>query len=664
MTSTTRLAGAIVLALFSSAALAKPEPKTIAEPKTPAELFAKHPEYADASLSPTGEYVAATIPFEDRRALSITRLSGGYDSKTIKFGPHEMVVNPAWVDGNRIVVEKAMDIGFLEQPISTGEWFASDADASNQLQLFGYVEDEGTKHERLKDQGQVAMVGTIDGSKGDAVFYYWPWTKSANRNITKLFRVDTRTGKRTELEAMNDSVDIYTDRSGAPRFLWAEDLAGNQYIRYRRNASDKDWAEVPALLAGTRMTFGYFEPDNDHFYASISDHGEPATLYRASMSAGTREKVAGNPDLEVNTMEDIEHRGRVFTPGRGAAPYAVSYIGGRPKVDFIDPASEWSKLHAGLMKSFPGELVDIVDVTDDKNKVLFFVHSDRHPGAYYLYDRAANKPTKLFEAMSWIDPAKMAPVAPMEFKNRNGDKIFGYYTAPLGKQGPHALVVVPHGGPFGISDEWGFDPDVQFLASQGYAVLQVNYRGSGQRGDAFRRAGWKGWGSAIQDDIADGVNALVAQNLVNKDKVCIYGASFGGYSALMNPIRNPGMYKCAIGYAGVYDLERHAKDKDQSPQLRAFFARTMGSDSTLFAEQSPAMHVDKLNVPVLLIHGKTDYTVRFNQFEAMEAALKRGGKTYETLVKPDEGHGFYSEVNQAEVYERMGAFLKKYNPVD
>jgi dipeptidyl aminopeptidase/acylaminoacyl peptidase len=655
MTSTTRLAGAIALALIASAALAKPEPKTIADPKTPAELFAKHPEYSDATLSPTGEYVAATIPFEDRRALSITHLSGGFESKTIKYGPHEMVISPSWVDDKRIVVEKAMDIGYLEQPISTGEWFAADADAGNQLQLFGYVEDDGTKHEKLKDEGPVEMVGTIDGSKGDAVFYYWPWTKSANRNITKLFRVDTRTGKRTELEAINDSVGIYADRAGAPRFLHADDLAGNQYIRYRPHATDQDWVAVPPALAGSRMNFWYFEPDNDHFYASISDHGEPATLYRASISAGTREKVAGNADLEVAVP---------FTPGHGSAPYAVSYVGGRPKVDFVDPTSEWSKLHAGLMKSFPGELVDIVDVTDDKNKVLFFAHSDRHPGAYYLYDRAANKPTKLFEAMPWIDPAKMSPVSPMEFKNRNGDKIFAYYTAPLGKQGPHALVVLPHGGPFEVTDAWDFDQDVQFLASQGYAVLQVNYRGSSQRGDAFERTGWKGWGTAIQDDIADGVNALVAQNLVNKDKVCIFGASFGGYSAMMNPIRNPGMYKCAIGYAGAYDLERLSKDKDQSPQLKAFFARTMGTDGALFAEQSPAMHVDKLNVPVLLIHGKTDYTARFNQFEAMEAALKRAGKTYETLVKPDEGHGFYSEVNQAEAYDRIGAFLKKYNPVD
>jgi dipeptidyl aminopeptidase/acylaminoacyl peptidase len=655
MTTNTRLAGAVLLALVSSAVLANDPPTTIADPKTPAELFAKHAEYSGAQLSPTGEYVAVTIPFEDRRALSIIKLSGNFENKVIKFGAKEMVVNPVWVDDKRLVVEKARDVGYLDRPISTGEWFATDADAENQVQLFGYVPDDVSKRNKLKDEGWVGMAGTIDGKKGEALFYYWPWTSSSSRTITKLYRVDTRSGKRTELEAIADSVAIITDRAGNPRFLQSTDMAGRQYLLYRRNASDKDWAQVPASLAGTRMGFAYFEPDNDHFYATISDGGEPGALYRASISSGTRERIAGNADLEV---------AQAFSPGHGAAPYAAAFHGGRPKLDFIDPKSEWSQLHAGLMKSFPGQLVDIVDVTDDKNQVLFFVHSDRHPGAYYLYDRAQKKPTKLFETMPWIDPAKMAPVAPMEFRNRNGEKLFAYYTAPLGKQGPHPLVVMPHGGPFGISDSWSYDSDVQYLASQGYAVLQVNFRGSGSRGDSFEESGWKGWGTKIQDDIADGVKALIEQNLVNKDKICIYGVSFGGYSALMNPIRNPGMYKCAIGYAGVYDLAKMVDNADASKQIRAFWARSLGTDEQTYQLQSPVHHLAKLDVPVLLIHGKTDYTARFNQYVTLEAALKRSGKTYETLVKPEEGHGFYSEVNQAEAYERIGAFLRKYNPVN
>jgi dipeptidyl aminopeptidase/acylaminoacyl peptidase len=258
----------------------------------------------------------------------------------------------------------------------------------------------------------------------------------------------------------------------------------------------------------------------------------------------------------------------------------------------------------------------------------------------------------------------MAPTAPIEFKNRSGEKIYAFYTAPAGKTGPLPLIVMPHGGPFYVSDSWGFDADAQFLASQGYSVLQVNFRGSANRGQNFESAAHRGWGTTIQDDIADAVNAVVAQNLADKNKVCIYGGSFGAYSAMMNPIRNPGMYKCAIGYAGVYDLAKMVDNADASKQIRAFWARSLGTDEQTYQLQSPVHHLAKLDVPVLLIHGKTDYTARFNQYVTLEAALKRSGKTYETLVKPEEGHGFYSEVNQAEAYEKIAEFLKKNNPAN
>jgi dipeptidyl aminopeptidase/acylaminoacyl peptidase len=655
MTTNTRLAAAILLALASSAVLAKPEPKTIAEPKTPAELFAKHPDYAGATLSPSGEFVAVTTPFEDRRALSIIRLSGKYDTSVIKFGTHELVSDATWVDDQRFVVQKAYDVGYLEQPMTKGEWFAADADAGNQIQLWGYIEDDGVRRGKLKDEGYASLVGGTDAGKGEALFYFQPWMRSASSAITRLFRVDTRTGKRQEIESISDQVGIYADRAGNARFVHGVDLDGRQFLRYRKSAADTGWAEAPATLAGSEMQMFYFEPDNDHFYANISDKGEPATFYRAQISTGTRERLAGHPDLEVSSSYSIGH---------GAAPYAVAFHGGRPKIDFIDPKSEWSQLHAGLLKSFPGQLVAFEGISKDNNKVLFYVYSDRHPGAYYLYDRTTKAPALLFETMPWIDPAKMAPTAPIEFKNRSGEKIYAFYTAPAGKTGPLPLIVMPHGGPFYVSDSWGFDADAQFLASQGYAVLQVNFRGSANRGQNFESAAHRGWGTTIQDDIADAVNAVVAQNLADKNKVCIYGGSFGAYSAMMNPIRNPGMYKCAIGYAGVYDLDLLSGEEDASKQSRSWFKRMVGDSPEVFNAQSPARHADQLNLPILLIHGKADRIASFNQYQRMADALKKAGKPFDTLVKADEGHGFYSEVNQAEAYEKIAEFLKKNNPAN
>jgi dipeptidyl aminopeptidase/acylaminoacyl peptidase len=619
--------------------------------ETPAEMFARPVEYGDATLSPTGEYVAVTTPFEDRRALSIIKLSGSCDRSLIKFDAKERPYNPVWTDDSRIIVEKVKDYGYVGSLARTGNIYAANADASKQVELFGYRPDQGNVRSRVKDEGTATFMKLLPGTKGEALFYYQPWSSTMHnsKSITSVFRVDTYTGTRNQIATFPDDVGVVADNAGVVRFVVAEDLNGKQIVQYRRLASDAELAPVPADLAGSQLFFWYFEPDNNHVYALISEHGEPAALYRVALAEGTRERVAGNSTMEVS---------RILPSGYMGNPFAVGYSAGRPKIDYTDAKSEWAQLYSALLKLFPGQMVSFQGITRDNNKLLFFVYSDRHPGAYYLFDRTTKTP----QSMDWIDPAKMSPMTPIEFKNRSGDLLYGFFTAPLGKQGPHPLVVMPHGGPFGVSDSWGYDADVQFLASLGYAVLQVNYRGSGDRGLAFEEATYKQWGTGIQDDIADGVKHLIAQKLVDPNKICIYGISFGGYSAMMNPIRNPGMYKCAIGYSGVYDLKKSYADDDGSIQGRSFFGRTMGADAEVFAAQSPTTLVAALDAPILLIHGTADYVAPFAQFTAAEAALRHAGKTYETLVKQNEGHGFYKIANRVEVYNKIQAFLLKYNP--
>lgn len=651
--STRSLAACVALACAAASGV------TFAQ--TNAELFAKHSEYRDATLSPSGEYVAVTTPYADGRALSIIKLSGKFDRNVIKFDPSEawsghivrqQPVNPRWTGDTRLIVEKAKDYGYLGQLVTTGDVYAADANAGNQVQLFGYLPDNGNIRSRFKDEGWAYFMKLLPDTKGEAMFYYVPRTAGNSKNTTSIFRVDTYSGLRKQVATFPDSVSASSDNAGVIRFVLHDDLDGKQHVRYRRLSTDADLVPAPAWLAGSRMGVWYFEPDNNHAYAEISDHGEPATLYRVALSEGTRERVAGNASMEVSN---------VLRKGYEGTPFGVFFTAGRPKVDYTDPKSEWAQLHAGLMKLFQGQLVHFAGVSRDNSKILLFVYSDRNPGAYYLFDRTTNTPKLLFQSMEWIDPAKMAPTLPIEFKNRGGQNLFGFYTAPLGKQGPHALVVLPHGGPFGVSDSWSYDPDVQFLASLGYAVLQVNYRGSGYRGEAFETSAYRQWGTGIQDDIADGVKHVIAQKWVDPNKVCIYGASFGGYSAMMNPIRNPGMYKCAIGYAGVYNLTALYSDGDASRQGRSWLGRTMG-DADLFRVQSPTNLVSSLDVPMLLIHGKADYVAPIAQYDFARAALSKAGKPFESLVVANEGHGFYKEANQAEAYRRMQAFLLKYNP--
>ena len=255
----------------------------------------------------------------------------------------------------------------------------------------------------------------------------------------------------------------------------------------------------------------------------------------------------------------------------------------------------------------------------------------------------------------------LAPTRPISFQARDGLTLHGLYTATPGN-GPKPLVVMPHGGPHGPYDSWGYDADAQFLASRGYGVLQVNYRGSGGRGREFMESGYREWGGKMQDDIADGVRWAIGQELADPERICTYGASYGGYAAMMQPIRYPELYKCAIGYVGVYDLEVMKKEGDitDSESGRRYLDRALGSDPAQLKAWSPAQNVDKIGIPVFLVQGSVDKRVPMEQFDALRKAFEARGIPVETLVAKDEGHGFYEPRNRAELYRRMEAFLDKY----
>lgn len=655
MIRSSTLRAAMVLGLFAAGGAQ-------AQIADPAKLFSRDWEYVGPRLSPTGEYVAVDTPDGERRAISLIKITGEGERNLFRFAGNEdrwgniVRKEPAsftWSDDSRLVVFEGYDYGRFGSKFTSGNVFATDADAKQQVQLFGYTNDRGNIRSQFKDEGNPYLMKMLPDSKGQALFYFMPWTQGNSKSITTVYRVDTHSSKREQIESFPDSVTVSADNSGRARVNIRYDLDDKQIVQYRPTP-ESDWGPMPASISGEALQVWFFDPDNNTVYAEISDKGEPAQLYRLDLSAGTRERIAGQPNQEISSFQRA---------GRLGPPVIIRYAAGKPKIDYLDPKSPWAQLHAGLMKAFPGEMVSFMDITRDESKLMFVTWSDRNPGTYYLFDRKTNTPSLLFKAAEWIDPAQMSPTMPIEFKNRHGDNLFAFLTMPKGKSTNLPLVVMPHGGPFGISDSWGFNGDAQFLASLGYAVLQVNYRGSGMRGNDFMESGYKQWGTGIQDDITDGVKHVIAQGMVDSNKVCIYGASFGGYSAMMNPIRNPGMYKCAIAYAGVYDLEELTDDQDGSKQIRSFFARSMGSAMDQ-ADQSPVAQIAKLDVPILLIHGKSDRTAPFSQFRIAEAALSKAGKPYETLVKSDEGHGFYRSENQEEAYNRIRAFLQKYNPVN
>jgi dipeptidyl aminopeptidase/acylaminoacyl peptidase len=302
----------------------------------------------------------------------------------------------------------------------------------------------------------------------------------------------------------------------------------------------------------------------------------------------------------------------------------------------------------------------------NKNEDMYIVRtfSDRSLGSYYLYDTKNKKLEKLSEVSPWLDEKELALMEPVSYTARDGFTIKGYLTLPKGRK-PSGLpvVVIPHGGPW-TRDRWGYDPEVQFLANRGYAVLQMNFRGSTGYGKKFEHAGYKQWGRKMQDDITDGARWLIKRGIADPKRIGIYGASYGGYAVLAGLAFTPDLYACGIDYVGISNLFTFLKTIPPywKPILAMSYERIghPEKDKELLKKVSPVFHADKIKAPLMVIQGAKDPRVNINESNQIVAALKKRGIDVIYIVKENEGHGFQNEENRFEVYEAMEKFLAKH----
>jgi len=337
----------------------------------------------------------------------------------------------------------------------------------------------------------------------------------------------------------------------------------------------------------------------------------------------------------------------------------------KPEMFWFD--ADFAKLQGTMDASLGKGNVNNLSLLDD-GRVLVYSRSDRDPGAYYLYDPLAEQLQEVLRPMDWIRPGRMAETRIMHYKARDGLEIPGYLTIPHGapeKKLP--LVAWIHGGPW-ARDYWGWAPDIQFLASRGYAVFQPNYRGSTGFGGKHLISSFKKYGQTMQDDITDGIQYLIAQGIVDPDRVCIGGGSYGGYATMMGLVKEPKLFRCGINEAGVVDLvwaqELGYTDFNQSnpDAAEAWYKVAMGdvkADRAMLEQYSPRLHASEIKAPVLIVHGAGDRRVPIKHAEGMRDALKAAGNSFEWVIYPEEGHGFTKPANRIDRYKKIEAFLQK-----
>ncbi len=647
------LAVMALLTFVCACGAAAPPASGTAGPGTllPVSDFAQRSLISRPRLSPDGKNLAVRedSPNGQEHALAIFRLSDMKVISTLRLPAGELPVNMVWVSPTWIVVELGKEYGSLDAPVSTGEIIASNLDGTRQHYLFGYKPLGRRAAMGLENEGYGTIVGLPD--KDDGTFYLGvePWD---DRSDSMVYRVNAQHDTRDLIGDMGvANMSFLVDPQGKAAFAFGTN-ADFDYVAYR-NVKDH-WRQLDPQQVGQQFAPFAYAPDGHDIYAWWSKDGGPKDLIEENQDGSGRKVLAGNSFSSIGDLQ---------WTAAPSQPFAAITDSGIPKAIFINANLPAAKLYQELEKSFPGEFVDFINFSENGGKLLFFVSSDRDPGSYYLLDVNTGKATKLLEVEPWIKPAQMAERRPIRFKASDGLELDGFLTIPPGRKlADLPMVLVPHGGPYGIRDDWYYDSDAQFLANRGYLVLQVNYRGSGGRGPAFQRSGYLKWGTRIQQDLIDGVKWAIGQHYADPNRICVYGGSFGGYSALMSVIRAPHLFKCAVGYSGVYDLKMLYKKGDvQSSKFgRSYLSTVIGKNDADLDANSPDKLADKIDVPVFLAHGMEDRRAPFAQAEAMRDALKAANKTYEWMAVPKEGHGFYTEADRAAFLTRMQTFLEKY----
>jgi len=641
-------------AICAAALAVAPSLAQAAAPTVPLADFVHEDQFSNPRLSPDGKHVAITVrlPSGDRfiPVLMMYTVPEMKMTGAIRMKVFEVPASYTWVSPTRLVVAKAREFGSREAPQMTGEVVAVELDGSKQAYLFGYDMFLYSKQgERYGDDHAFGSIEGISNKRDGHVFvgsYAWRGKSSL------LYDIDSnKSTRKLVAELPVQDLSFIMQHDGTPRFAIGADEQSNA-VEFRFDSASGQWNKIEKHGFRRYRPF-HFGADDREFIATYSAEGEPDQLVREDLASGKRSVLFKDA---VGSFA-----GAMYTSN--SLPFGAYSAVGIPKVRYFDENGADARLHKELSAQFPGHYLHFIDFSDDGKFLLFSVKSDRDPGSYYLFNRETMKADMLFSAMETIDPEQMAERRPISFAARDGLELHGFLTMPRDTGGAKApLVVLPHGGPHGPYDTWFFDEDAQFLASRGYAVLQVNFRGSGGRGLNFLEAGFRQWGDKVIDDLVDGTRWAIGQGKIDGERVCAYGASFGGYASMMLATREPALYKCAVGYVGVYDLKLLAKPQnDRSDTFKAnAYRKYVGDDKAELERISPVSLAASIKAPVFLVHGGQDKRALVDHAHAMRAALTAAGRPPEWFLAPNEGHGFYDTANRTAFYEKLEAFLGRH----
>lgn len=628
---------------------------TLAEPP-PVTSFTNFPSFESAKISPGGTYLAFTRRTTEHEVLTVLRLQDLKPTTQSHFGDRIDISSFSWASDSRLLISPTRRFpGLIAFKAPTGEIIGLDADGKGLQLLFGYNAGARSTDTRIAQRQSTYAPATVVGRIPDhpAEVLIQTYGYSTEGEFNSAYRMNVRTGLLTKVAGspVRDG-RFFTDTARQVRIVSGDSREGNSETFYR-GADGDAWK----MMSDSAMDAGFLWPAGPTAEAGrylVLDNRKASTLgaYSWTPANDDMKLLFRSPEADLD-VAGVDYRG---------VPWGFEYYDHFPRYWYADDANPLAGLHKWLTTKFPDHVVDVTSATDDMKLAVVRVSAPRMPPVFYVMDVPNRTFLHQLQTRPDLKAEQLANVDPIEYESRDGKKLRGYLTVPRGsQQAKLPMIVLVHGGPHGVYDTFGFDYEAQLFASRGYAVLQVNFRGSGGRGRDFEAAGYGKWGREMQDDVTDGVRWAVADGVADPKRICIFGASYGAYAALNGVAREPDMFRCAVGMAGIYDLSLLFEKGDIQSVVSGlnYLKMALGSDQSELRARSPVYNADKIRVPVLLLHGKVDDRAPYEHAKRMRDALTKAGNPPEFSTEWGEGHGFFDEANRAAAYEKILAFFAK-----
>ncbi len=619
-----------VLLTGTAAAMESHPGKKEAPPVIPLRDFFRNPEGASYQVSPGGDYISWMAPWESRLNVFVQPVGGG-EPRRLTDATKRDIAGYFWAANDQLV-------------------YLQDDGGDENFHLFAVDADGGNRRDLTPFPG--VRVGVVDDLRDDEDHLLISMNKRDAR-VFDVFRINTRTGG-MELVAENPGSvsDWVTDHDGKVRVAVQTDGVNTELLY--RATEDEPFKKV--LVTDFRESVDplFFTFDNRELYASSNLGRDKAAIVRLDPATGKElEVIFEHPEVDTEALLSSEKR-KVIT--------GATFTRDKREYHFFD---DWRRdLQAKLEKKLPGSEVAIGSMNRDEDKVVLRSHSDRTRGAFWYYDLQKDELRKLADVSPWLDEGQMAPMEPVRITVRDGLELPGYLTLPPGVEAKNLpAVLYVHGGPW-ARDRWGFDGTAQFLANRGYAVLQVNFRGSTGYGREFWEKSFKQWGKTMQDDLTDAAKWLVDRGIADPSRIAIYGGSYGGYAALAGMAFTPDVYAAGISFVGPSNLfTLLASVPPYWEPMRKMQYEMIGdpeAEEALLREASPLFAADRISSPLLIAQGANDPRVKKAESDQIVEALKARGIDVPYIVKGNEGHGFSNEENRLYFYRAVERFLAKH----